>query len=132
VRKWTCDLDRGARQLAVADDGDRADDLVRPPRQPRDVVAGLAGVGRLAEDVAVDGHQRVRAEDEPRRVVAAAGRVGLARHGERLAARVLPRDGDRLAVRLLVDARDADVERDPDLLEDRASLWRPTRQQQVG
>src|SRR4051794_28357574 len=112
------DLDRGVAQLAVTDDGDRADDLVGASRQAREVCARLAGVGRLAEDVAVDGHERVRPQRQ------------RARHRQRLAARVLLGDGDRTAVGLLLDARDADVERDADLLEDRAPLRRRRRERQ--
>src|SRR5919202_514381 len=71
-------------------------------------------VARLAEDVAVQGHVRVRPEDE-----AVAGRL---RHRERLAARVLLRHPGGIAARLLLHPRDADLERDPGLLEDRPPL----------
>src|SRR3954453_23357940 len=112
------DLGRGVGELAVTDNGDRPDDLMAATGQARDVGARLGLVGGLAEDVAADGHQRVGAERE------------RLRHGQRLAARVLLGDGDRVAVGLLLDARDADVERDADLLEDRAPLRRRRRERQ--
>ena len=59
------DLDRGVDDRAVAGERDRADDLVRAAGQARDVLARLGGVARLAEDVAVDGDQRVGAERQP-------------------------------------------------------------------
>ncbi len=112
------DLDRGVGDFAVAGERDAADDLVRAAGQAREVVARLGRVARLAEDVAVDGDERVGAERQRRW------------HRGGLAARVLLGDGDRVAVALLLHVRGADVEGDADLLEDRAPLWRRAREGQ--
>jgi hypothetical protein len=121
------DLGGQVLERAVTDDGDRADDLVRAPRQARDELARLGGVGGLAEDVAVERDDRVGAQDEGRRSDGGAVRR---RPGdrERLAARVLLGRRDGIAVLLLLDARDDDLERDTDLRENRPPLRRSTRE----
>jgi hypothetical protein len=88
---------------------------VRAPGEARDERARLGLVARFAEDVAVDRDQRVDSERE------------LRRDRRRLAARVLLGDRDGVARGLLLDARRADDERDPDLREDRAPLRRRRR-----
>jgi hypothetical protein len=127
------DRDGSVGDLAVAGECDRADDLVRAAGQASDVLARLGRVAWLAEDVAVDGDERVGAQRQrarPRRGRWRAARgVRVCRGDERrdsrgLAARVLLGDGDRVAVRLLVDVRRADGEGNADLLEDRAPLRR--------
>ncbi len=66
------DLDGGVGDLAVAGEGDRADDLVGAAGQARDVLARLGRVARLAEDVAADGDEGVGAERERRTARASA------------------------------------------------------------
>jgi hypothetical protein len=127
------DRDGGVGDLAVAGEGDRSDDQMRATGQARDVLARLGRIARLAEDVAVDGDERVGAQRQrarPRRSRWRGARgVRVCRGDERrdsrgLAARVLLGDGDRVAVRLLLDVRRADGEGNADLLEDRAPLRR--------
>jgi len=69
-------------------------------------------VARLAVDAAVEGDERVHAEDR--------GAV----HGGRLPLRVLARHLGRIALGQLLDVGDDDVERDAELIEDRPALRR--------
>jgi hypothetical protein len=71
-----------------------------------------AGVGRLAEDDAVDVDLGVAGEHE------------LTVNRARLAERVLEHDRARIAIRQLLDIGRPDVELDPELLEDRLPLRR--------
>jgi hypothetical protein len=96
----------------VARERDPAHDLVRAPVEEADELAGMRGVARLAEDVAVQRDIRVGAEDE------------IAGDRQRLAARVLEGDLVGIALGELVDVRGPDLELEPRLFEDRASLWR--------
>jgi hypothetical protein len=77
-----------------------------------DELAGVGGVARLAENVAVERHVGVGAEDE------------VPGDGDGLAARVL--EGDRAGVALgeLLDVRRPDLELEARLGEDRAPLRR--------
>jgi hypothetical protein len=58
-------LDRGGHDLAVLGERDAPDDLVGAAGEAGEEVARLGRVARLAEDVAVERHDRVRAEHEP-------------------------------------------------------------------
>ena len=86
---------------------------MRSPRETLEHRPGLGGVGRLAEDGAVQHDHRVDAEHERLAPVDGSG----------LADRVL----DGIVADLLVGRSD-DLERDPQLLEDRPSLRRRGRE----
>jgi hypothetical protein len=92
---------------------------VGPPGELIEHVPGLHGVGRLAEDDAVDVDLGVAGQDGP------------ALDRTRLAEGVLEDDLARVALRQLLDVRRADVELDPELLEDRAPLRRGAREGQA-
>jgi hypothetical protein len=85
---------------------------VRAPGQALQHRARLGLVGRLSEDLAVDVDLRV------------AGQDALALDGARLEQGVLEDDLARVTVCQLFDIRRADVELDPELLEDRLPLRR--------
>jgi hypothetical protein len=106
-------------------------------REALEVGPRLALVGRLAEDVAVDGDDRVGPEESPwgRFLLEFGGRRGRgrlrgraelprmpARDGNGLTARVLLDDRARVAVRDLLDPAGADLEGDAGLGEDRPPL----------
>src|SRR3954462_5951311 len=116
-------LDRGREQLAAFDEGDPAHHLVGAPGEAREEAPGSLLVPRLAEDVAVERDVGVRAEHE--RVARGLG------DRECLAARVLLGHPGRVAARLLLHPRDAHLEGDPGLLEDRPPLRRPAREDQT-
>jgi hypothetical protein len=85
---------------------------VRTAVQPPDQLAGVRGVTRLAEDLAVERDIRVSTEYE------------VAGDRQRLAAGVLEGDLTRIALGELVDVRRPDLEREPRLLQDRPPLRR--------
>jgi hypothetical protein len=89
---------------------------VHPARQLREHAHGLGLVGRLAEYDPVDVDLGVAGEDQ--RAIDRA----------RLPERVLEDNLARVAVCQLLDVRRADVELDPELLEDRLSLRRRRRE----
>src|SRR5215210_6800911 len=105
-------LHRGGDDLAVPSQRDAAHHQVGAARQAAQERGRLRRVGGLAQDVAVQRDVRVGPEDQ------------FSGDRERLAARVLLRDPRGVAPRLLRDARDPDLERDPGLLEDRPPLRR--------
>ena len=82
-------------------------------------MASLGGVGRLAEDDTVHVHLGV------------AGQDCLTVDGPRLAQGILEDDLARVALRQLLDVRGPNLELDPELLEDRAPLWRGAREDQI-
>ncbi|HEX4735472.1 MAG TPA: hypothetical protein VH247_13725, partial [Thermoleophilaceae bacterium] len=86
--------------------------LVHPPGESIEHPPRLRCVPRLAEHHAVDVHLRVAGQDS--------GTLD----GPCLAQGVLEDDLARVALRQLVDVRRADVELDPELLEDRLALRR--------
>jgi hypothetical protein len=98
--------------LALAAVDEAAKDLVFASGQLCEHAHGLALVGRLAEHHAVHVHLGVAGED-----AFALDRADLAQS-------VLEDDLARVALRQLVDVRRADVELDPELLEDRLALRR--------
>ena len=121
ARKWTLgDLDRGVgeRRRRGRRRSPPTTSWVRPARRATNSRAWSAsrGLPRMSPSRATS--------------VSAPSVSAAARDRQRLAARVLLGDGDRVAVGLLLDARDADGERDADLLEDRAPLRRRAREDQ--
>jgi hypothetical protein len=96
----------------VAPEGQAADDGVLAAGENLEDLARMSDVARLAVDRAVEGDQRVDAEDQ------------LALGGVALALRVLAGDLDRVALARLLDVRDDDLEGDAELLEDRPALGR--------
>jgi hypothetical protein len=79
-------------------------------------VPRLAGIARLAEDLPVDVHLGVAGQDR------------RALHCPRLSEGVFEDDLARIARRQLLDIRRADLELDPELLEDRFALRRGARE----
>jgi hypothetical protein len=112
------DLPARSEQTEAGDDG------VRLPGQPLQHPLGLRHGRRLAEDRATDLHRRVDAEHGP-------VRAAQVRDRPRLAARMLADEVVDICVRrvvLVVLGRD-DVEREVELLEDRAPLRARRREQ---
>src|SRR5581483_9116261 len=100
----------------VGPEAEAGDDVVRAPREPFEHLLGLRLVTRLPEQLALEDHLRVDAED---RTLASVDR-------SRLAGRALGRRGP---LDLLEDRSD-DVERDAQLRQDRAPLRRRRREDQ--
>jgi hypothetical protein len=91
---------------------------VRHARQDAQRAPRLVLAGGLAVDRAVQGDERVDAEDE------------LAVDGRRLAPRVLEGDLERVALGELLDARGPDLVLDAELRQDRRALRRARREDQ--
>src|SRR5262249_31769815 len=100
------------------------DDLVRLPRQRLQDLFRLPRARRLAVRASVERDRRVDAEHRPL--------AGLREDRARLAERVLADELLRIDVRnvALFVARLDDVERDAELMQDRAPLWRGRCEQQ--
>ena len=90
------------------------DDLVRAPGEPLEHLRGLGRVARLADQLAVEEHLGVDAEHRPAR--------------RRRPSAPCRRRARAVAVRRLVEVGRDDLERDRELLEDRAALRRRRRE----